>query len=288
MNIIGNAAIILLASGIVFLIARRTFHIAALTINWGTGYRLKHFWHRNFLKKELNPRYKAILNSYFEYYLRLNDGHKRLFERRLQYFIDTKKFISRSNKLPLTDEMIVLISACAIQLTFGFPGIYFSHFYRILIYPNDYYSRITQKYHQGEVNRAGIIVLSWNNFLQGYAQKGDGRNLGLHEMAHAMLLENRITNKEFEFLSGEHLDHWYMLAKLEIKKIKEGNSIFRTYGASNTHEFFAVAVEVYFEQPLKMYAERPELYSSLANLLNQDILEILQIKKVADSQPPLH
>jgi Mlc titration factor MtfA (ptsG expression regulator) len=173
--------------------------------------------------------------------------------------------------------MVVLISACAIQLTFGFPGIYFSHFYRILIYPNDYYSRITRKYHQGEVNRAGIIVLSWSNFLQGYAQRGDGRNLGLHEMAHAMMLENKITNQEFEFLSNDHLDQWSRLAKKEIEQIKKGESIFREYGSANIHEFFAVAVEVYFEQPHFLYNQNRQLYETMALLLNQDVLKIQQL-----------
>ena len=279
MKILGGAAILFFALGIGVIIIRNTYSIAALTFNWTTSYRLKHYWHRNFLRKGLLPKYKQILMNYFEYYLRLNEENKLLFERRLQYFIDTKKFISRSPSLPLSDEMIVLISASAIQLTFGLPGIYFSHFYRILIYPDDYYSRITQKYHQGEVNRAGIIVLSWKNFLQGYAEKGDGRNLGLHEMAHAMLLENQITNGEYEFLSNYHLNQWYTLARTEMKNIQEGNSIFRPYGASNIHEFFAVAVEVYFEQPLRLLEERPELYHCLARLLNQDVLKILQLKE---------
>ncbi|MEJ2005060.1 MAG: zinc-dependent peptidase [Cyclobacteriaceae bacterium] len=247
--------------------------------NWSTQYKLLHWWHQKLLRKPLRPEYKYVLTSYFGYYNRLRKEDKLLFERRVQYFIDTKKFISRSSTLPLSNEMIVLISACAIQLTFGFPGIYFRHFYRILIYPDDYYSRITRKYHQGEVNRAGIIVLSWKNFLQGYAEKGDGRNLGLHEMAHAMLLENQITNNEYEFLSKTHLNHWYGLAENEMDKIRSGNSIFRKYGASNIHEFFAVAVEVYFEQPRELLSSHPDLYYSLASLLNQDVLEVQQMKK---------
>jgi len=135
MNFLGTSILVLSVSALIYMILRRAYNVAALTLNWSTGYRLKHYWHRNFLKKELQPEYKKILTDYFDYYVRLNSENKLLFERRLQYFIDTKKFISRAKSLPLTDEMIVLISACAIQLTFGFPGIYFTHCYRILIYP---------------------------------------------------------------------------------------------------------------------------------------------------------
>jgi len=94
-----------------------------------------------------------------------------------------------------------------------------------------------------------------------------------------MLLENQITNNEYEFLSREYLEHWHKLAQQEMARIRTGSSLFREYGSTNIHEFFAVAVEVYFEQPLNLWQERRELYYSLARLLNQDVLEIIQLKK---------
>ena len=40
----------------------------------------------------------------------------------------------------LLNEMKALIGGAAIQLTFGHPSIYFTHFKRILVYPDSYYS----------------------------------------------------------------------------------------------------------------------------------------------------
>ncbi len=240
-----------------------------------TQYRMLHWYYRNKVNKPLRLEYKRIISSVFEYYKNLSPENKDLFERRLQAFIDRKKFIVRSQELTLTDEMIVLISACAVQLTFGFPGIFFEHFHRILIYPDDYYSTITRQYHQGEVNRGGIIVLSWKNFLKGYADQTDGRNLGLHEMAHALLLENKILNGEYEFISMDALEMWDRLASYELIRIGNGESIFRQYGATSKHELFSVAIEVYFERPDELKAYSSAWYMNISNLLNQDILKLM-------------
>ena len=91
--------------------------------------------------------------------------------------------------------MKALIAGSAIQLTFGYPDVDFGHFWRILIYPDNYYSTITHRYHKGEVNIKGIIVLSWKSFKEGFADSTDGRNLGFHEMAHALRLINIVENR---------------------------------------------------------------------------------------------
>ncbi len=259
---------------ILYKIVDESLQVTKILFNYSTQYRFKHLWHRHMIRLPLQPRYRVILEEYFTYYLKLSPENKLLFEKRMRQFIDMKEFVVRSKTMNLTDEMIVLISASAIQLTFGFPGIYFSHFQRILIYPDNYYSLITQKYHQGEVNRAGIIVLSWKNFLMGYTDHTDGRNLALHEMAHALLLEDKIVNGEYEFLSRKHLREWDLLAAMEIERIKNGQSMFRAYGATNRFEFFSVAIEVYFEQPHALKEYSAQLYRALSNLLNQDIIEL--------------
>lgn len=241
--------------------------------NYQTRYRFLHWYHKN-SSKPLKPEYKSVLENYFEYYRKLSPANKVIFESRLQTFIDMKKFIVRTNELTLSPEMVVLISACAIQLSFGFPGIFFRHFHRILIYPDDYYSTITRKYHQGEVNRGGIIVLSWKNFLKGYADDSDGRNLGLHEMAHALLLENRIMNGEYEFIEPSALQTWDQLAAHELIRIRKGRSIFREYGASNKHELFAVATEVFFERPEDLKEYSTAWYNNMCSLLNQDVIRV--------------
>lgn len=217
---------------------------------------------------------RDILNKYFVYYKKLSPAQKVKFEKKVHHFMRIKQFVPREIE-SVTLEMKTLISACAIQLTFGLPTIYLRHFKRILIYPDNYYSTINKAYHKGEVNpRYGIIVLSWKSFVQGYFDN-EGINLGLHEMAHALHLENVILNGESNFLDSTSLQDWSDLAQIEIEKISKGeNDFFRSYGSSDQHEFFAVAVENFFERPEEFNNKLPRLYSMLSKLLNQDPIHI--------------
>ena len=169
--------------------------------------------------------------------------------------------------------MKVLISAAAVQLTFGFPKLKLSHFKNIIVYPDAYYSTINKVHHKGEVNqRFKAIVLSWKYFIEGYLQ-ADGRNIGLHEMAHALRLENRIVNEEYDFLNPELLKEWEEKAERTMQEIREGREdFFREYGATDNEEFFSVAVENFFERPEIFSKKHPLTYNTLCHLLKQDPL----------------
>lgn len=227
---------------------------------------------------KIDPLYKAPLRKYMSYYRQLNPTDRTIFEKRVQKFINQKKFIARGMD-KITDEMKSLIAGSAIQLTFGHPSIYFAHFKRILVYPDNYYSEISQRYHKGEVNMGGLIVLSWKNFVEGYVDNEDGRNLGLHEMAHALRLENAISNEEYGFLDDDILKTWTDLCYSEIYKMEDGESdFFRSYAATNTQEFFAVAVENFFERAQEFQEWHPKMYDTLAQMLSQDPLKIGKLR----------
>jgi len=222
----------------------------------------------------LKQKYRIHLQEHSLYYQILPAKEKKRFEKRVQRFINLKQFIGRDFE-QVTDEMKALIAGAAVQLTFGLPGIFLSHFKKILIYPNNYYSTINLKFHKGEVNpKHGIIVLSWHSFVEGFLDHNDSMNLGLHEMAHALRLENNIFNKEFKFLNQEALQLWTTEAEKEIEKSKSsGQSFFRRYAFTDEQEFFAVAVENFFEKPADFSRYNLALYRALARLLNQDPLK---------------
>ncbi|MGB0177193.1 MAG: zinc-dependent peptidase, partial [Owenweeksia sp.] len=209
------------------------------------------------------------LEEHFPYYNSLDPQNRRVFAARVQAFISNKEFVPRGYT-HVNARMEAMIAGAAIQLTFGFRHLNFTHFSRILVYPDNYYSSITRKYHQGEVNLRGIIVLSWRNFVEGYSKETDGRNLGLHEMAHALRLENAISNEEFDFIDPRILKRFDELALEEMERIRSGEDFFRLYGATNLQEFFAVAVENFFERPQAFFEYNPELYTCMVQKLKQD------------------
>jgi len=218
--------------------------------------------------------YKDILEKYFRYYRLLSPANKTRFERKVCNFLYGKRFIPR-NINEITIEAKILIAASAVQLTFGLPNIYLQHFDKILIYPNAYYSSITKKYHKGEVNpRFGIIVLSWKNFVEGYVQSHDSVNLGLHEMAHALRLENIIRNEEYQFFEQALINRFDEYAQGICHNLEAYANFFRPYACTDEHEFFSVAIENFFERSDLFKKQIPELYTILTRLLGQDPLKI--------------
>lgn len=239
-----------------------------------TNYFFRDYINRYLLWRKIKPAYKAVLQIHSEYYKQLSSQEKDHFERRVQKFIYMKSFIPRGELKEVTEEMKALIASAAIQLTFGYPSVYFLTFDRILIYDDNYYSDITRKYHQGEVSMRGYIVLSWKNFVNGYSNPTDGRNLGLHEMAHALMLENAFYNYEYDFLDFDAVKEFNAHVNEEMIKINNGGiSFFRAYAATDMHEFFAVAVENFFERASEFYAYDAHLYSLMCRLLQQNPLE---------------
>ncbi len=222
------------------------------------------------LPKQLKPEQVGFLSKHFQFYQLLPEKSKKIFEKRVAYFMGSKEFVPRE-MIAVSWEMKVLISAAAIQITFGFPQVHLSYFRYILVYPKAFYSNATKTHNQGEVNpRAKAIVLGWRYFVEGYLKR-DGRNLGLHEMAHALRLENRIMNHEYNFLDEDVLHEWETRATNTMKEIQAGSeTFFREYGATDREEFFAVAVENYFERPVEFSEKHPKTYEVMCRLLRQN------------------
>jgi MtfA peptidase len=239
------------------------------------------------LLKKLEKRYKLYLLKYFPFYNALSEKQKKTFEKRVQKFIDLKQFIPRGGIKVVTPEMKAMIAGSAIQLSFGYPNVYFRHFRKILIYPDNYYSTITRQYHKGEVNVRGLIVLSWKDFHSGFTNSTDGVNLGLHEMAHALRLINIVENNEFNFYEKRIMMEFDKEARLEMDKIRNsihGPSIFRAYSITNHEEFFAVAVELFFERACIFKEYYPRLYELLVDIFKIDpesICKKSQYSKIA-------
>jgi MtfA peptidase len=221
----------------------------------------------------LRQDYREILKRDFPYYKNLSARNKKVFERRVQKFINMKEFIPRGDLSEITSQMEVLIAASAIQITFGLPSVYLTQFKNIIVYPEVFYSTSSAAYHRGEVNTHGFIVLSWKNFVEGYANNTDGRNLALHEMAHALKTADAMGGDESGFFDPDSFHKFIHHARLTMQKIAKGeDSFFRSYAATNDQEFFAVAVENFFERPALFSQRHPALFDSLVDLLNQNPL----------------
>jgi len=55
------------------------------------------------------------------------------------------------------------------------------------------------------------------------------------------------------------------------------------YGARNRSEYFATAVETFFERPVELRAQEPEIYQQLASFFRQDPAALRVRVNTADS-----
>ncbi len=218
----------------------------------------------------LGIREKAILEKYAVQYQRLSPAAQHVFEQKVAHFVVEKQWVGVGITVAL--EMKVMIAACAAQLLQGFPELELRHFTRIAVYPKAYRSHLTDRVHQVEVRPVtGLIIISWEDFLRGYAHRHDAHNVGLHEMAHALWFENGIINGEDHFFDAVVLARWKGLTVEETSRIRRGKeSPLRDYAGTNEAEFFAVAVEYFFERPKAFKETSPALFDCLSELLRTD------------------
>jgi len=236
-----------------------------------TPIRIYRMCKTNYAFRKNEQEYRMVLFSRVPYYKKLQEEYQTQFYKRVKKFVRTKEFIP-VDMAELSELDKMLIAASAIQLTFGLDAFLLSRFHTIYVYPKHFYNPKTKNTHKGEVNLHGTISISLKDFHLGNQDESDGINLGLHEMAHALRVEQFLEQDSDDFFNSYFAKISHALEE-EISN-ELNNDFIRAYGKTNAHEFFAVCVENFFERPLKFKGEMPELYAHFVVLLNQDPLHL--------------
>lgn len=213
--------------------------------------------------------YSFVIGSVFTYFNDLPPASQLKFVKRVYQFKASKKF--HYIGLEDNEDTAILVSASAIQVTFGLKNFMMSYFKDIYVLADAYHMDNEEELYIGHVAPDGIY-LSLRHFLYGYSQKTtDNVNVAVHEMAHALVYNNffaqygadphfRLNYEKFSSSTGA------ILADV----ITNRRSYLRSYAFSNLHEFWAVSVEAFFVNPWGLRLNMPELYSVLCRVLNQD------------------
>jgi Mlc titration factor MtfA (ptsG expression regulator) len=96
-------------------------------------------------------------------------------------------------------------------------------------------------------------------------------------MAHALAYVNFITQTEEDKHFKKEFPNFSKVARPIFTSMQQGGAknLLGDYAATNYHEFWAVAVEIFFESPVQFRHELPELYEAMACVLNQDPLSFI-------------
>jgi Mlc titration factor MtfA (ptsG expression regulator) len=261
---------------IIFLVVFGVIVLQRPVIRW-YNYLYEKRQYKLFLSQE--TFYHAIVAQHLKYYNRLNTDEQHRFLFRTHLFKKAKKF--HYIEVEERAEMPILISAVAVQLTFGLEKYLFNYFRDIYVLKDDYHYGFYSRPFQGHVDHSGIY-LSWDNFIKGLKGFTPNCNMGLHEMGHALAYVNFISQTEEDKHFKKEFKNFSKVARPIFESMQNGaKNLLGDYAGTNYHEFWAVSVEVFFENPVRMRHEMPELYAAMSSLLRQDPIEILNINKLA-------
>lgn len=208
---------------------------------------------------------RAILEERFYYYNRLSSRDQRSFRRRVHHFLINKKFTSEYS-IEITEEMKVMIAAAATLIMFHLEAFYLSHFDAIHISNNEIESL-------RHMHKAKEVEIPWEDFRAGFDSFHDGYNPGLKILAMAFTLEHQLNTLSSKMFRFNRYTDLLKLYKTEAEKyIASGKSRYKDYDQVDRNEYFAVAVEYFFERPEHFYANQPAMYTALSKLLRQDPL----------------
>ena len=226
------------------------------------------------ISKEIDLKgavYDNWLEKYNPYYSSLSRELRDRFLRRTIEFMESKEF--RFHFMEREEQVMILISGAAVQLTFGLKKFLIGFFPVINVIQKAYTVSGSDMILEGHVRVDNqSINISWKNFISDYEDYTDSENVGLHEMAHAISFdflygyqENR--NAAFNSRFKEYIQE----AGPVFKELRQGkNDLLDDYGCLNVEEFWAVSIETFFENPQEFKAKMPGFYDAISKVLNQD------------------
>ncbi len=248
------------------------------------------FWIDDRRRKEILSRpfprdWLECLRKNVPHYSLLFEEEKAKLRDSVQIFVAEKHW-EGCRGLQVTDEMRVTISGQACLLTLGMEKNYFPRVRTILIYPGGFRvprdRQITDMAIEGEtmpvlgqaVHR-GPVILSWEDIRNPGNESGVPLNLVIHEFAHQLDMQDGPADGTPSLSSRKLQKKWRRVMKEEydrlVQESEEGRlTLLDAYGATSESEFFAVASECFFEQPVELKRQYPELYAVLRRYYRQD------------------
>jgi len=179
-------------------------------------------------------------------------------------------------------RLAIAIQACVLILNLDLD--WYKSWTEVIIYPGEFVTRHEEVDEAGVVHTAdepisgeswehGTVVLSWADVQQ--AGQGEGYNVVIHEFAHQIDMLNGDANGFPPLHADMNREQWAKAfgAAYEhfCKRVdKGGETAIDEYASENPGEFFAVISEAFFETPLVVHGEYPDVYRQLVLFYRQD------------------
>lgn len=219
------------------------------------------------------PLEQFIVNNVWQYRFltELQQGRVRQCAR----VMSAEKSWEGIDGLAINDEIKLTIAATAGLLTLGLKEpFYFDRVRTVIVYPGLIKNRQLTRgmlvsdeeaYYSGLAWQGGPLVFSWPNSLRGSQRSGDGANVVIHEFIHHIDgLDGEMGGTPL--IDSEALrERWETVFQHRYRELQEDLEEGRRprldeYAATNMAEFFAVAGESFFDSPLRLQRDLPDVY----------------------------
>jgi MtfA peptidase len=237
------------------------------------------------LAKPFPREWLTYLRKNVAHYQHLSEQEQARLRDDLRIFISEKRW-EGCGGLKITEEIKVTIAAQACLLVLGMKHNYFDRVSSILVYPRGYrvppvdetqddaiddprWARV------GEAHYRGPVVLSWADVLREGRTPTASHNLVIHEFAHQLDFLDGVVNGTPPLKDEAQARRWHDVMTAEYQRlIRESASgqatLLDQYGTRNEAEFFAVATECFFDQPVSLKRCHSQLYELLREYYQQD------------------
>ena len=242
-------------------------------------------------KRPFPPKWEAFVRANVAHYCMLNDAERAELRAMMQVLLEEKHW-EGCGGLDLTDEIKVTIAAQACLLQLGLPHDYYPDVASILVYPS---TVVLPERRPGVLERVSgpveppvpilgqalnweSVILVWDAVLHTARHPEQGHNLVYHEFAHKLDMLDGAADGTPPIADRARLSEWVAVCSREFMRLrhlaeKGAQTFLDAYGAKNEAEFFAVATEEFFDRPLELRKQAPDLYRVLNVYYRQDPAE---------------
>lgn len=214
--------------------------------------------------------WRALLAKRVGFYGRLSPEGQRRFEGDVAVFLAEHRIVGPQGA-EVPEEVKLMIAAGAAMLGHGRADWEWPRVRDIVVHPTQWNADGEPGDHHaiaGQVHAQGPVLLSRKQIRFGF-RKSDGENVVLHELAHVLDLADGSADGSPDGFAWRSVPGWDGLVRSRLKAVRRGKGgPLRAYAGTNEAELFAVAVEVFFEQPARLRKQDPELYEAMATLFN--------------------
>jgi Mlc titration factor MtfA (ptsG expression regulator) len=210
-------------------------------------------------------------------------GHERERVEGLIRLLLVDKLWEASSGFELTDEIRVVISAMAGLLILGLDYDYYHRVTSIIVSPTTVVLEGDRHVGGGlytdepdpiigQARFDGPVLIAWDAARAQARDPEGGHNVVYHEFAHKLDMLGGSVDGTPPLESHAAYERWVRVCNAEFVALRDGTGgdLLDPYGAVNTGEFFAVVTEVFFDRPVQLEQEKPELYAVLRDFYRQD------------------